>query len=87
MIPAPYFQVLQIIVVQNTVIYPLASSTFPVNIFVLFGIPRDTWMETQVTMFFDINRTTIAAGGTCFGIRTGIKTPAFKGTAVFMCVF
>lgn len=35
MIPSPYFQMLQAVVIEDAVIYPFAGSTFTVDILVL----------------------------------------------------
>ncbi len=42
MILSTYFQMLQAVVIEDTVIYPLTGSAFTVNVFVLPGIPRYT---------------------------------------------
>ena len=78
---------LQAIVIQHTVIDPFARSTFAVDGFVLFRIPGDAGMETQVSMVFYVDSASIAAGGTLFFIRTGADAPAPERAAVFMRIF
>lgn len=86
MIPAAYFQILQKIIVQNTVIDPLACRPFAVDLFVFFRIPGDAGMETQVAMVFYVDGASIASRGTCFFIGTGIYAPAFQWAAVLVGV-
>lgn len=46
MILAPYFQVLQAIIVQDAVIYPFTRGTLAIYFLVLFGTPGDAGSET-----------------------------------------
>ena len=46
MIPPPYFQMLQAVVIEDAVIYPFTGSTFIVDILVLLGIPWYTGLKT-----------------------------------------
>lgn len=86
MIFAPYQKLLQAVIIQDPVIDPLAGSTFSVNILELLGIPGDAWVETQVGMVLNIDSAAIAARGAGSLKGAGGNAPAFKGTAVFMCI-
>ena len=50
MVFSTYFQMLQAVVVEDTVIEPLTGGTFAVYCFIFFGIPWDSGMETQVSV-------------------------------------
>lgn len=77
MVPAPYFQILQAVIVEHPVIDPFAGSPFLIEVFVLFRIPWDAWMETKVCMVFDIDCAPIIPGGAFSSVRAEIDTPAF----------
>jgi len=64
MVLPTYFQMLQAVVIEDTVIYPFTGSTFPVNIFVLLGIPWYTGLKAQIAFVFYVNSAAIAARGT-----------------------
>ena len=87
MVPAAYFQMLQAVVIQDTVIDPFTCSAFTVYCFILIRISGDTWMETQVSIVFYVDSPPVTAGGAFRFIWTGADTPASEGTAVFMCIF
>ena len=87
MVLSAYFQMLQAVVIENAVIYPLTGSAFTVNLFVLLGIPGDTWLEAQAAVILYVNGAPIAAGGTFSGMRTILNASASEWAAVFMCVF
>ncbi len=70
---SPYFQMLQAVVIEDTVIYPLTGSAFTVNILVLLGIPRYAGMETQVPVVLYVDGSPIAARGTFRGMRVFLK--------------
>ena len=53
---------LQAVVIQDPVIYPFTGGTFTVYFPVLFGIPGDAWLKTQVSTVLYINGTAIASG-------------------------
>lgn len=61
MVLSTYFQMLQTVVIEDTVIYPLTGSAFTVNIFILLGIPWYTGLETQVAFVLYVNGASIAA--------------------------
>ncbi len=82
-----YFQVLQAVVIEDTVIYPLTGSAFLVNVFVLLGIPRYTGLETQVAFVLYINGAAITARGTFSGMRAFPNAATFQRAAVFMRIF
>lgn len=82
-----YFQMLQTIVIEDTVIYPLTGSAFTVNIFILQRIPPYTGLETQVAVVLYVYGAPIAAWGTFGGMRAFLNTAAFQRAAVFMGVF
>ena len=77
MIPAPYFQVLEAVVVKDTVVDTLTGCAFTVSFSVFFGVPGDTWMETKIAIILYVNGAAIAAGGTFFSVGTGIYTATF----------
>lgn len=83
---APYFQVLQAVVIQNPVIGAFTGGTFSVYCFVLFGIPWDTGMKTQVPMILYVDGASVTAGGTILFMWTGTNTSAFERAAVFVCI-
>ncbi len=87
MVLSPYFQVLQTVVIEDTVIYPLTGSAFTVNVFVLLGIPRYTGQEAQAAVVLYVNGAPIAARGTFSGMRAFPNAAAFQRAAVFMGIF
>ena len=78
---------LQAIVVKDTVVDPFTCRTFAVYRFILFRIPGNLRLETQVTVFLYVNSASIAAGRAFFGIGAGGGASAFEWTAVFMGTF
>lgn len=86
MILAPYFQVLQAIIVQDAVIHPFARGTLSIYFLVLFGIPGDAGLETQVTMVLYINGATVVPRGTRFRVRAGVDASAFERATVLACI-
>ncbi len=86
MILSAYFQMLQTVVIKDTVIYPLAGSAFTVNILVLFRLPWYAGLEAQVTVILNVNGAAIAARGTFSGMRAFLNAAAFQWAAVFMGV-
>lgn len=82
-----YLQVLQMVVVEDAVIYPLAGSAFLVNIFVFLGIPRYARLEAEVAVVFYVNAAPIAAGGAFAGIWAFINAAAFERAAVLFRIF
>ena len=87
MVPAAYFQMLQAVVIQDTVIDPFTCSAFTVYYFILIRISGDTWMETQVSMIFYVGSPPVTAGGAFRFIWAEADTPASEGTTVFVCIF
>jgi len=87
MILSPYFQMLQTVVIEDTVIYPLTGGAFLVNIFILLGVPGYAWLEAQVAFVLYVDRASIAAWGTCGGMRTFLNASTFQRAAVFMGIF
>lgn len=85
-IPAPYFQMLQAVVVQDAVVDTFTGCPFTVYFPVFFGIPWNPGMETEVAVIFYVNGASVAAGGTGSGIGTGINAAAFERAPVFMCI-
>lgn len=77
MVPAPYHQMLQAVVIQHTVIEPFAGSPFLIEVPILLRIPWDPWVETEVRMVFDIDRAPIIPWGAFPGIRAGTDATAF----------
>lgn len=86
MVPAPYLQILQAVIIKYPVIDPLAGSPFLIEFLVLLRIPWDAWMETQVCMVLDVNRAAIAARGAFRFIWAFPNAAASEGAAVFMGV-
>ena len=74
---APYFQVLQAVVVQDSVISSFTGGTLTVYRFVFFGIPWNTGMETQVTVVLYVDGASITAGGTILFMRAGTNAATF----------
>ncbi len=75
---------LQAVIIEDTVIYPLTGSTFTVNILVLLGIPWDTWMEAQVCVVLYVGGAPIAAWGTFRSMRAFLNAATFQRAAVFV---
>lgn len=86
MIPAAYFQALQAIVIENTVVDAFTGGTFLVNILILLGIPGDARLETELSFILYVDRAPIAARGAFGGVRAFLNTDAFPGTSVFMSI-
>ncbi len=80
---SPYFQMLQAVVIEDAVIYPLTGSALTVNILVLLGTPWDTGMEAQVCMVLYVDGAPIAARGTFCGMRAFLDAATFQRAAVF----
>lgn len=87
MIPSPYFQMLQAVVIEDAVIYPLTGSTFLVDILILLGIPWYTGLETQVCIILYVDSAPIAARGAGPFMGTFLNAAAFEGAAVFTGIF
>ncbi len=66
MLLSPYFQMLQTVVVEDTVIDTLARRPFTVYLPVLIRIPRDAGMEAEVTMVLYVDGAPIVSGGDIF---------------------
>lgn len=77
MILSPYFQMLQAVVVEDTVIDTLARRPLAVYLPVLIRIPRDAGMEAEVTVILYVDGATIVSGGTFFCMGAGIYAAAF----------
>ena len=71
-IPAPYFQVLQAVVVQYTVIDTFTGCPFAVYFLVFSGISWNPWMEAEVAVILYIDGAPIVSGGTFFGMGAEI---------------
>ena len=56
MVDAVYLQMLEAIVVQEAVVYPFTSGTVFVDILEQVGIPWYGGMKAEISMFFDIYR-------------------------------
>ncbi len=77
MILSPYFQMLQAVVVEDTVIDTLARRPFTVYLPVLIRISRDAGMEAEVTVVLYVDGAPIVSGGTFFCMGVGIYAAAF----------
>ena len=86
MILSPYFQILQTVVVKDTVINTLTCRPFTIYLPVDFGIPCDAGMEAEVTVILYVDGAPIVSGGTCFCMGAGIYASAFERAAVFVCI-
>ncbi len=75
---------LQAVVIEDAVIYPLTGSALAVNIFVLLGIPWDAGMEAQVCVVLYVDGAPIAAWGTSRSMRAFLNAAAFQWAAVFV---
>ena len=49
-------QMLEMVIVQNTVIYPLAGRTLSIDRLKCITIPGDTWKIAEITMWIQIKR-------------------------------
>lgn len=87
MILPTYFQMLQAVIIEDTVIYPLTGSAFTVDLFVLLGIPGYAGLKAQITIVLYVNSAAITAWGTLGSMRTFLNTVASQWAAVFMGVF
>ena len=86
-IPAPYFQVLQAVVIQYAVVDTLTGCTFAVYFPVFFGIPWDPRMEAEVAVVLYVDGASVVSGGTFSGMGAGIYAAAFQRAAVFVRIF
>lgn len=86
MIPAPYFQILQTVVIKDTVIDTLTCGTFAVYLLIFLRIPWDAGMETEICVVLYVDSAPIRAGGTFFCMWAGTDTAAFERAAVLVCV-
>lgn len=87
MVPAPYLQVLQAVIVQDTVVDTFTGCAFTVYFPEFFGIPWDTGMKTKLAVILYVNSPTIVAMGTFISTGAGIYAAAFQRTAVFVGTF
>lgn len=87
MILSAYFQILQAVVIEDTVIYPLTGAAFAVDLFVLQGIPGYAGLEAQTAIVLYVNGAAIAARGTSGSMRAFLNAATFQWAAVFMGVF
>lgn len=87
MILSAYLQMLQAVVVKDAVIEPLTGSTLTVDGPEEFRTLGDAGMETEVCMFFHVDRASVTAGGTLSFIRAGRDASAPERAAVPMCIF
>ena len=80
----------QMIVIQDTVIYPFTGSTFFVDRLILFTVPRNPGRKPEIRMERKINRTTITAFGAfrrTVALRdsaAGHRAAVFLGLLVFI---
>ena len=86
-VPAPYFQLLQAVVVQYAVVDTLTGCTFAVYFLVFFGISWNPRMEAEVAVILYVDGASIFSGGTFFCMGAGIYEPAFEWAAVFVRIF
>ena len=80
------FKILKVVVIKDTIIYPLTGRTFTVNGFVLVTIPWNTWMKPKVGAVLYIDCPSITA---LFALRRegALGSPAAcKGAAIFLCI-
>ena len=86
-VPAPYFQALQAVVIQHAVIDTFTCCPFAVYFPVFPGIPWNPWMEAEVAVVLYIDGAPIVSGGTFSSMGAGIYASAFQRAAVFVCIF
>ena len=86
MVPAPYLELLQAVVIEDAVIYPFAGGAFLVGVLVLLGIPGDAGMEAQVPMVLYVDSAAIAAWGAFRLVGAFLNGSASERAAVFMGV-
>ena len=77
------FELLQVVVVQDTVIHTFAGRSFVVDGFVLFTVPRNTRMKPEVGTVLYIDCPSITALFTFRREGTLLNPAAGKGTAEF----
>lgn len=77
MVSSPYLQVLEAVVVQDTVVGTLTGCAFTVYFSVFIGIPRDTGMKTKLAVILYINSASKVSGGTFLSEGAGINAAAF----------
>ncbi len=70
-VPAPYFQLLQAVVVQYAVVDTLTGCTFAVYFLVFFGISWNPRMEAEVAVILYVDGAFIFSGGTFSGMGGG----------------
>ena len=78
-VPAPYFQLLQAVVVQYAVVDTLTGCTFAVYFLVFFGISWNLWLEEEVAMILYVDGASIFSGGTFSGMGQKSMRPHFSG--------
>ena len=78
------FELLQVVVVQDTVIHTFAGRTFIVNGFVLFTVPWNTWMKPKIGTILYIDCPSITALFTLRREGALLNPAACKGTAEFL---
>lgn len=78
---------MQMIVVQDTIIYPFAGSAVIVNLFIFIRTARNRRIKTDVPFRFRVNAPAIGGRGTFPFAGAGIRFAAGKRTAPFAGVF
>ena len=86
-VPAPYFQLLQAVVVQYAVVDTLTGCTFAVYFLVFFGISWNPRMEAEAAVILYVDGASIFSGGTFSCMGAEIYAAAFQRAAVFVCIF
>ena len=77
-VPAPYFQLLQAVVVQYAVVDTLTGCTFAVYFLVFFGISWNPRMEAEAAVILYVDGASIFSGGTFSCMGAGIYAAAFQ---------
>lgn len=86
LIPAD-FHFLQMVIIQDAVIYPFTGSAFTVNGFVFVTAPGNPGMEPEAGSCFYVNGPSITAFGAFFQTPACLDASALQRAAVFLGVF
>lgn len=86
LIPAD-FHFLQMVIIEDTVIYPFTGGTFTVNVLIFFTAPGNPRMESETAFCFYVNGPPITALGKFFQATACLDAAAFQRAAVLFSAF
>ncbi len=72
------FQMLQAVVIENAIIYLLIGGAFTVNVSMLWGVSRYTWLKAQVVLLLYVDGVVITDWGRFSGRCAFLNTSAFE---------